>query len=43
MKVKKLIRKLYKACVRHDDAKERRLWKKIMRKSLEHKHTQAVR
>lgn len=43
MKVKKLIRKLYKACVQHDKEKEQRAWNRLMRKSLKHKSTQAVK
>jgi hypothetical protein len=43
MKVKKLIKKLYKAIVLHNLEKERKIYKKITKKSLKHKHTEAVR
>jgi len=43
MKVKKLIKKLYKAIILHDLIKERKLYKKITKKSLKHKNTTAVR
>ena len=43
MKVKNLILKLYKAILQHDKDKEKKIWSKIMRKSLKKKHTGAVR
>lgn len=43
MKLKKLIHKMYIACVQHDKEKEKKLWFKILKKSLKHKSTQAVR
>jgi len=42
MKTKKLIRKMYRACVRHNVKKQKKLWLKLLKKSLEHKHTEAV-
>ena len=42
MKVKKIVRKMYKAILRKDKNAERRLWIKSLRKSLKHKHTEAV-
>ena len=42
MKVNKLIRKMYKAILKGDKNKERRLWLKTLRKSLKNKRTQAV-
>ena len=42
MKTKKLVRKMYRACVRHQEKKQKKLWLKILKKSLEHKHTEAV-
>jgi len=43
MKVKKLVRKMYRACIRHNTKKEKKLWFKILRKSLQHKHTEVVK
>jgi len=43
MKTKKLVRKMYLACVRHNTKKEKKLWFKILRKSLQHKHTEVVK
>lgn len=43
MKVKKLIKKMYKAIIRSDKESERKLYFKILKKSLKHKHTEAVR
>jgi len=42
MKVKKLIRRLNIAEVEHNLAKVKKLWFKILKKSLKHKHTQDV-
>jgi hypothetical protein len=42
MKVKKLIKKLYKAIVLHNLKRERKIYKKITKKSLKHKHTEAI-
>jgi len=42
MKTKKLIRKMYRASVRHNLKKQKKLWLKILKKSLEHKHTEVV-
>jgi hypothetical protein len=42
MKTKKLVRKMYQACVRHQVKKEKKLWLKILKKSLKHKHTESV-
>ena len=39
MKVKKLIKKLYKAIARHDKQKESNIYKKLLKKSLKHKRT----
>jgi len=33
---------MYKAILKGDKNKERRLWMRALRKSLKHKHTQAV-
>jgi len=40
MKLKKLNRKMYLACVRHDKKTQKKLWLKILQKSLKHKKTQ---
>jgi len=42
MKMKKLMKKLYKACVEHDAERERKFWMKVLKKSLKHKKTHAV-
>jgi hypothetical protein len=42
MKTKKLIRKMYLACVRHNKKAEKKNWLKILKKSLKHKETQSV-
>jgi hypothetical protein len=42
MKVNKLIRRMYKAILKGNKAKEKRLWIKSLRKSIKHKHTEAV-
>jgi hypothetical protein len=42
MKIKQLIMKMYKACIRHDRKKEEKLWKKAIKKSLKHKKTQII-
>ena len=43
MKVKNLIKKLYEAILTGHAELEQKIYKKITRKSLKHKHTQAVR
>jgi len=43
MKVKLLIKKLHKAIFEHDSAKEKKVWFKILKKSVKHKHTETVR
>jgi len=42
MKLRKLRKKLYKAIFRHDLAKEQKVWVKILKKSIKHKHTEDV-
>jgi len=42
MKVKKLILKLNKAEIQHNLKKAKEIWLKILKKSIKHKHTQAV-
>jgi len=43
MKVKKLIRKMYKAILVHNLTKEKKLYRKLLKKSLKGKHTEVVR
>jgi hypothetical protein len=43
MKVKKLILKLHQAAVTHNTKKEKKIWFKLLKKSLKHKHTEAVK
>jgi hypothetical protein len=42
MKIKKLTRKMYRACLRHDMKKQKKLWLKALKKSLQHKHTEII-
>ena len=42
MKTKKLVRKMYLACVRHDKKKQKKLWLKSIKKSLKKKHTEVI-
>jgi hypothetical protein len=42
MKVKELIKKLNKAEFKHDIRKAKKLWLKLLRKSIKKKKTQAV-
>ena len=42
MKTKKLVRKMYLACVRHNVKKQKKLWFKAMKKSLKKKHTEVI-
>ena len=39
---KKLVWKLYSACVNHDKAKERKIYDKILKKSLKGKNTSPI-
>ena len=43
MKTKKSIKKLFKAIFDHDLLKERKIYEKILKKSLKHKKTYLVR
>jgi len=43
MKVKKLIMKLNRAEFEHNLEKVKKLWFKLLKKSIKHKHTEAVR
>lgn len=43
MKVKKLVQEMYVAIIAKDKEKEKKLWFKALKKSLKHKHTQAIR
>jgi hypothetical protein len=43
MKVQKIVRKMYQACIHHDVVKEKKLWLKALKKSLRHKHTQVIK
>ena len=42
MKVNKLIRKMYRAILLSKKKREKKLYLKILKKSLKHKHTEAV-
>lgn len=43
MKVKKILKKMYEACVEHDQKKEKKMWIKALRKSFNHKNTYAIK
>jgi hypothetical protein len=43
MKIKKIIKKMYKACIEHNQKKEKKLWFKAIRKSLKKKNTTAIK
>jgi hypothetical protein len=43
MKLRKLRDKLYHAIFKHDGAKEKKVWFKILKKSTKHKHTEDIR
>jgi hypothetical protein len=43
MKVKELIEKLYKAEIEHNMPLVKKLWYKLLKKSLKGKHTEAVK
>ena len=43
MKIKKLILKLNRAEVEHNVNKAKKFWFKLLKKSLKHKHTEAVK
>ena len=43
MKVQTILKKMYKACINHDKVKEKKLWLKALRKSINHKHTYAIK
>ena len=40
--MKKLIKKLYIACLKNKRKKEKKIWFKILKHSLNHKNTQVV-
>lgn len=42
MKIKKLVSKLNKAEIEHNLKKVKKIWFKILKKSLDHKHTEKV-
>jgi len=42
MKIKHLVMKMYKSCVEHKPKKEKKLWFKALKKSLQHKKTQVI-
>jgi len=43
MKLKKLMKKMYKACLEHDKVKEKKLWLKALKKSLKGKPTHRIK
>lgn len=42
MKIRELVLKLYKAIIKRDIKREKKLYDKITKKSLKHKHTEVV-
>ena len=34
---------MYEACVKHDTQKEKHFWFKALKKSIKHKHTEAIK
>jgi hypothetical protein len=34
---------MYEACLKHDKEQEKKLWRKALKKSLKHKHTEAIK
>lgn len=43
MKIKKLMKKMYQACIDHDVVKEKKLWFKALKKSLKGKDTHGIK
>lgn len=43
MKIKKLMRKMYEACILGDIKKEKKLWLKAIKKSLKGTRTQGIK
>lgn len=43
MKLRKLRKKLYKAIFEHKVNKEKKVWFEILKKSIQHKHTEDIR
>jgi hypothetical protein len=43
MKINKLILKMYKSILSNNKKKEKKLWFKALKKSLKHKHTEAIK
>lgn len=43
MKVKKIVKKMYQAILTHDLKKEKKLWFKALKKSIDQKHTHIIR
>ena len=42
MKVKKIVKRYYKACLNRDKSLQFELYQKLLKKSLKHKHTEAI-
>ena len=43
MKINKILKKMYDACINHNKVKEKKMWFKALKKSFKHKNTYAVK
>jgi hypothetical protein len=43
MKINKILKKMYEACIDHNKDKEKKMWFKALKKSFEHKRTYAIK
>ena len=43
MKVRTIVKKMYKAILEHNEKREKKLWFKALKKSLKHKHTEVIK
>jgi len=43
MRVQKIIKKMYRAILDHNKQKEKKLWLKALKKSIDHKNTYAIK
>lgn len=43
MKVRELVKKLHAAILNHNSVEEKKIWKRLLKKSLKHKNTHLVK